>query len=34
MKQANIREAERPAAEAAYNEARKVYDQLIQSSSD
>lgn len=30
MKSANIRAAERPAAEAAYNEARKTYDRIIE----
>ena len=30
MKQSNIRPEEHTAAEAAYNEARKVYDQIIQ----
>lgn len=30
MKQANIREAERAAAESAYDEARKVYDRIIE----
>ena len=34
MKQANIRAEEHPAAEEAYNKARKVYDQIIQDSSD
>jgi hypothetical protein len=29
MKQANIHPEERPAAEAAYDEARKVYDKII-----
>jgi hypothetical protein len=29
MKQANIRAEERPAAEAAYNKAREVYDRII-----
>ncbi len=30
MKQSNIRLPERPFAEAAYNEARKIYDKIIQ----
>jgi hypothetical protein len=30
MKQNNIRSEERPAAEAAYNDARKIYDQVIE----
>jgi hypothetical protein len=34
MKQANIRSQERPDAEAAYDKARKVYDKIIQDSSD
>ena len=34
MKQANIRSQERPAAQAAYDKARKVYDKIIQKSSD
>jgi hypothetical protein len=29
MKSENIRAAERPAAEKAYNEARKIYDGII-----
>jgi hypothetical protein len=34
MKQANIRSEERSAAEAAYDQARKIYDKVIQDSSD
>jgi hypothetical protein len=34
MKQANIRSQERSDAEAAYNKARKIYDQIIQDSAD
>jgi hypothetical protein len=34
MKQANIRSQERPAAEAAYDKARKIYDKIIQDSSN
>jgi hypothetical protein len=34
MKQSNIRQEERPAAEAAYNSARNVYDKIIQTSTD
>ena len=34
MKQANIRSEERPAAEAAYDRARKVYEKIIQEASD
>jgi glycerol-3-phosphate dehydrogenase len=32
MKQANIRPEERAAAEAAYNNARKIYDEIIKTS--
>lgn len=34
MKQGNIRSQERPAAEAAYDKARKIYDKIIQDSPD
>jgi hypothetical protein len=34
MKQSNIRLQERPAAEAAYNKARNIYEKIIQESSD
>jgi hypothetical protein len=34
MKYGNIRLEERGAAEAAYNEARKIYDQVIKISSE
>ena len=34
MKQANIRTKERSAAEAAYNDARKIYDRIIHNSSE
>jgi hypothetical protein len=34
MKQANIHAEERPAAEAAYDKARVVYDKIIQESSN
>jgi hypothetical protein len=34
MKQANIRSEERTAAEAAYDEARKIYDKIIREASD
>ena len=34
MKQGNIRSQERPAAEAAYDNARKIYDKIIQESSN
>lgn len=34
MKQAKIRAGERSAAEAAYNDARKIYDRIIQNSSE
>ena len=34
MKQGNIRAAERAAAEAAYEQARKIYDKIIQESAD
>ena len=34
MKQANIRPEERTAAEAAYDEARKIYDKIIREASD
>jgi hypothetical protein len=34
MKQANIRAEERNAAEAAYNNARSIYDKIIQESSE
>jgi hypothetical protein len=34
MKQANIRPEERTAAEAAYDEARKIYDKIIREASN
>jgi len=34
MKQGNIRSEERPAAEAAYDQARKVYDTIIKEATD
>jgi len=34
MKQSNIREQERPAAEAAYNDARRIYDTIIREATD
>jgi hypothetical protein len=33
MKEPNIREDERPAAEAAYNSARAIYDRIIEEAS-
>jgi hypothetical protein len=34
MKQSNIREQERPAAEAAYNDAKRIYDAIIREATD